>query len=230
MLCFAIFKHRMDKVENNLKVSISYTLKDLNGRIIEEIPEKHPFVYLHGFNNIILGLEEALNNRKIGDFFSVKVPFEKAYGAYNKEKVLEVSKIELIDIGEIWLGLELEMFQEEDITEFQIPEYPEQIYSPTENLSHKEAGVFIIKEIKKDTVVLDGNHPFAGMDLFFEVRVLDIQEPDFNELESGIPNELLIEDLQENDDNESLGFDLFDDFEDPEDDPNNPNQNGRRWF
>jgi hypothetical protein len=68
------------------------------------------------------------------------------------------------------------------------------------------------------------------MDLFFEVRVLDIQEPDFNELESGIPNELLIEDLQENDDNESLGFDLFDDFEDPEDDPNNPNQNGRRWF
>jgi FKBP-type peptidyl-prolyl cis-trans isomerase SlyD len=151
----------MDIVQDKLKVSISYTLKDNNGRIIEEVPEKHPFIYLHGFDNIIQGLEEALLNRHVDEKFTVKVPYEKGYGTYNKDLVLEVPKDELADIGELWLGLELEMFQEDDSQEFHIPEYPEQIYDAIEYPLEKETGIYTIKEIKKDTVVLDGNHPFC---------------------------------------------------------------------
>jgi FKBP-type peptidyl-prolyl cis-trans isomerase SlyD len=91
----------MDIVQDKLKVSISYTLKDNNGRIIEEVPEKHPFIYLHGFDNIIQGLEEALLNKPVGSTFSVSIPFEKAYGAYNKTLEIEVPKEELTDIGEL---------------------------------------------------------------------------------------------------------------------------------
>ena len=179
----------MDIVQDKLKVSISYTLKDNNGRIIEEVPEKHPFIYLHGFDNIIQGLEEALLNRHVDEKFTVKVPYEKGYGTYNKDLVLEVPKDELADIGELWLGLELEMYQEDDSQEFQIPEYPEQIYNAKEYPLEKETGIYSIKEIKKDTVVLDGNHPFAGMDLIFDVHVISVEEPSFSELENGIPDE-----------------------------------------
>lgn len=179
----------MDIVQNKLKVSISYTLKDNNGRIIEEVPEKHPFIYLHGFDNIIQGLEEALLNKHVGETFTVKIPYEKGYGTYKKDLVLEVPKEELADIGELWLGLELEMYQEDDSQEFQIPEYPEQIYNAKEYPLEKETGIYSIKEIKKETVVLDGNHPFAGMDLIFDVHVLSVEEPSFSELENGIPDE-----------------------------------------
>ena len=144
---------------------------------------------MHGFDNIIQGLEEALLNKPVGATFSVSIPFEKAYGAYNKTLVIEVPKEELADIGELWLGLELEMYQEDDSQEFQIPEYPEQIYNAKEYPLEKETGIYSIKEIKKETVVLDGNHPFAGMDLIFDVHVLSVEEPSFSELENGIPDE-----------------------------------------
>lgn len=204
----------MDIIQNKLKVSISYTLKDNNGRIIEEIPEKHPFVYLHGFDNIIQGLEEALSNKRIGEHFTVTVPFEKGYGAYNKSLVLEVPKEELTDIGELWLGLELEMFQEDDTQEFQIPEYPEQIYNAKEFPVEKETGIYTIKEIKKQSVVLDGNHPFAGMDLIFDVHVIDIQEPSFSELENGVPDN--------DDDLDEEGLD--------EEERDDKNDHRRHWF
>ncbi len=192
----------MDIVQDKLKVSISYTLKDNNGRIIEEVPEKHPFIYLHGFDNIIQGLEEALLNRHVDEKFTVKVPYEKGYGTYNKDLVLEVPKDELADIGELWLGLELEMFQEDDSQEFHIPEYPEQIYDAIEYPLEKETGIYTIKEIKKDTVVLDGNHPFAGMDLIFDVHVISVEEPSFSELENGIPDEEGLDEEEQDDKND----------------------------
>ena len=200
----------MDIMQNKLKISVSYTLKDNNGRIIEEVPENHPFVYLQGFDNIIQGLEDAIKGKQVGDSFSVTVPFEKGYGAYNKELVLEIPKKELTNIGELWLGLELEMFQEDDSQEFHIPEYPEQIYNPKEFPLEKETGVYTVKEIKKDTVVLDGNHPFAGMDLLFDIHVINIEEPSFSELENGVPDE----------DDE--------DFDEEEQDDKNDQK--RRWF
>ena len=51
----------METIQDKLKVSIAYTLKERTGRILEEVPASHPFTYIHGFNNIIPGLEDALN-------------------------------------------------------------------------------------------------------------------------------------------------------------------------
>ena len=50
-------------------------------------------------------------------------------------------------------------------------------------------GIYTVKEIYKDTVLVDGNHPFAGKDLIFEVEVVSIDAPSFTELESGFPDE-----------------------------------------
>jgi FKBP-type peptidyl-prolyl cis-trans isomerase SlyD len=184
-------------VEDNLKVSISYKVRDLNNKILEEIPEHHPFAYIHGCNTIIPGLEKALSGKRVGDYFNVSIPFAEGYGPYRNELIIEVPKSELKDVGELWIGMELELYREQELDDFKIPEYPEEIYE--ENSSH-ELEIYIIKEIHEDSVILDGNHPFAGKDLTFEVLVQNIEEASFTELESGMPDEFNEEDFGGSDD------------------------------
>ena len=179
----------MDFVEDRTKVSIAYVLLERTGRILEEIPASHPFVYIHGYNNIIPGLEAALAGRHVGEKFTVDIPFNLGYGAYRDDLLLKVPKNELEDIGELWLGMELEMFMDNDIREFQLPDTPDEFIEDL-NLDKDESdGIYTVKEIYRDSVLVDGNHPFAGKDLTFEVEVVDIEEPSFSELESGFPDQ-----------------------------------------
>ena len=203
----------METIKKNKKVSISYYLKDENGAIIEEVPENFPFVYMHGCDSVIEGLEEALDGHSVGDHIIAHVPYTKGYGAYRQELIIKVPKEELKNIGELWLGMELEMVRDTDSTEFSIPEDPREIYNKNDNFD--EPDIFVIREIQKNTVTLDGNHPFAGKDLTFEVDIIDIAEPSITELETGIPDE-----YEEDDDD----FDSDEDF--PEDEQNNF---GRHW-
>lgn len=206
----------MEIVSKNKKVSLAYTLKDMNGTIIEEVPDNFPFLYMHGCDSIIVGLEEALEGHKKGDHLVINVPYDKGYGAYRKDLIIEIKKDELKNIGEIWIGMELEMFRDDDnLTEFSIPEDPKDIYARDD--SQDDPDVYVIREIKEKTVTLDGNHPFAGKDLVFEVTIVDIQEPTITELETGFPDEDT--DDSEDDFNESSD-------DNPEDDHSNF---GRHW-
>ena len=179
----------MNVIEDKTKVSIAYVLLEKTGRILEEIPASHPFVYIHGYNNIIPGLEAALAGRKLGEKFTVDIPYNLGYGAYRDDLILKVPKTELDEIGELWLGMELEMFMDNDIREFQLPDTPDEFIEDL-NLDKDESdGIYTVKEIYRDSVLVDGNHPFAGKDLTFEVEVVDIEEPSFTELESGFPDQ-----------------------------------------
>lgn len=181
----------MNKVEKNQKVGISYSLKDTNGRVIEEVPPTHPIVYLHGYDNIVPGLEKALEGHAIGDRLTIPVRYEDGYGPYQQELVMEIPKEELRDIGEIWVGMEIEMFQDspEDDPDgsFRIPEDPADFYKdePTSD----DPSLFVVREIREKTVLLDGNHPLAGMDLVFDVSVVTIAEASVTEIEMGYPEE-----------------------------------------
>lgn len=177
----------MEVIEDRTKVSIAYVLKE-KGRILEEIPASYPFVYIHGYNNIIPGLESALAGRKLGEKFSVDIPANLGYGPYRDDLIMKVPKAELQDVGELWLGMELEMFMDNDIREFQLPDTADEFVEDLNLDSDESDGIFIVKEIYRDSVLVDGNHPFAGKDLTFEVEVVSIEEPSFTELESGFPD------------------------------------------
>ena len=179
----------MEVIEDKTKVSIAYVLLEKGGRILEEIPATHPFVYIHGYNNIIPGLETALAGRKLGERFSVDIPADLGYGPYRKDLILKVPKAELQDVGELWLGMELEMFMDNDIREFQLPETADEFVEDLNLDSDESDGIYTVKEIYRDSVLVDGNHPFAGKDLTFEVEVVAIEEPSFTELESGFPDQ-----------------------------------------
>lgn len=181
----------MEVIQDKTKVAIAYVLKEKSGRILEEIPASHPFVYIHGYNNIIPGLEDGLAGRALGEKFSLDIPADIGYGPYRADLVIDVPKEELRDVGELWLGMELEMFQEEDMREFQLPDTADEFVDGI-NLDRDDEdendGIYIIKEIYKDSVVVDGNHPFAGKDLIFEVEVVSIESPSITELETGYPD------------------------------------------
>lgn len=193
----------MEVIEDKTKVSIAYVLMERSGRILEEIQPTHPFVYIHGYNNIIPGLEAALAGRKLGEKFSIDIPCDLGYGAYRQDLIMKVPKEELQEVGELWIGMELEMFQDEDIREFQLPETPDEFIEDL-NLDRDEGdGIYTVKEIYRDYVLVDGNHPFAGKDLTFEVEVVAIEEPSFTELETGFPDQ----DDNYNDEYEDDGYD-----------------------
>ncbi|OWV02364.1 peptidylprolyl isomerase [Fibrobacter sp. UWR2] len=179
----------MEVIEDKTKVSIAYVLMEKSGRILEEIQPTHPFVYIHGYNNIIPGLEAALAGRKLGEKFSVDIPANLGYGVYRDDLIMKVPKSELQEVGELWIGMELEMFQDDDIREFQLPETPDEFIEDL-NLDKDESdGIYTVKEIYRDSVLVDGNHPFAGKDLTFEVEVVAIEEPSYTELETGFPDQ-----------------------------------------
>jgi FKBP-type peptidyl-prolyl cis-trans isomerase SlyD len=142
---------------------------------------------LHGCGNesIVPGLENALEGHKTGDVFSVELPAELAYGPYDKKLVIEVEKEDLAQfIDDFWVGGYIEPFDDEYQEEMSDAE---RFFQEIEGQSRPKG--YIIREIRKNTVILDGNHPCAGMDLIFNVRVVSIADASIMELENGYPKE-----------------------------------------
>ena len=93
---------------NKHKVAtLNYTLKDEDGNIIDESKDGS-FSYLHGANNIIPGLEKALEGKQAGDQINVVIEPKDAYGERNLEKIERVPKDMFPPDSEIKEGMQFE--------------------------------------------------------------------------------------------------------------------------
>ena len=143
------------KQENVVKdgsvVSLQYSLSEENGSLIESNKGKDPLKYTHGSKQIVPGLEKELTGMKVGDEKRVKVKPEDAYGLVNPKAFQEVPK-EQIPADGMKVGATL-----------------------AAKGPHGQEIPVRIHEIKKESVVLDLNHPMAGKTLLFDIKILDIQ-------------------------------------------------------
>jgi len=139
-------------VEKSKVVSFHYTLKNADGEELESSREKEPMSYLHGANNIIPGLERAMEGREAGDEFTVTVEPEDAYGIRNENNVQRVALKRLKGIGKISPG---------QILNLQTQQGPVQVR---------------VLKVGRFNVDVDGNHPLAGMQLTFDVEITGIRE------------------------------------------------------
>jgi FKBP-type peptidyl-prolyl cis-trans isomerase SlyD len=139
-------------VSSGVKVSIEYTLRLDDDRVVDTNVGSGPLTYVHGSREIVPGLERALEGMKIGDSKRVTLTPEEGYGVVNPEAFVEVKK-EQIPKDALRVDAELEG-RDASGRVFQIR----------------------VAEIKSETVVLDFNHPLAGRTLRFEVKILDIQK------------------------------------------------------
>ncbi|MBK7690161.1 MAG: peptidylprolyl isomerase [Bacteroidetes bacterium] len=138
------------KKGDTIKVHYKGTLTD--GSLFDSSEGKDPLEFTVGENMVIFGFDNGVMNMAIGEKKTLNIPSMEAYGAVNEDLIIEIPKAELPEeLGEITEGMQLNMVNQDG---YEIP-------------------VEVI-EIKEDAIVLDGNHPLAGMDLIFEVELVEI--------------------------------------------------------
>lgn len=138
-------------VKDGMLVSMDYTLKGTDGKLIDTNKGREPLKYVHGQKLMIPGLEKELAGMKVGGEKNVTVKPEDAYGPINKNAFQEVPKEKLPANG-LKVGAVL------------AAKSPEGQVVPMR-----------VHEIKDSTVVMDMNHPMAGKTLVFNVKIVDIQ-------------------------------------------------------
>jgi FKBP-type peptidyl-prolyl cis-trans isomerase SlyD len=156
----------VEKIEEGIVVSMSYKLT-VDGEEVGQAGADQPLEYLHGADNIVPGLEAALEGKQVGDRVQISVPPEQGYGAYDDEDIDEFDRDEIDDSDELQLGAEVEVEDDDGM-----------IYEGT------------VVEITDNTVVVDFNHPLAGKTLNFDVQIVALREADDEELDHGHPHSL----------------------------------------
>jgi len=151
------------QIAQHAVASLRYTLTDSQGDILDEATNEEPFVYLHGANNIIPGLENALIGKQKSDQLAVTIPPEDAYGLHDERLTQEVSK---------------EMFSGVDDSQLM----PGAQFHAQTNAGQE---VITVASVQEDTVTIDGNHPLAGETLHFDVTVLEVRAATEEEISHG---------------------------------------------
>lgn len=149
------------KIAKNAVVQFNYRLKDEAGKPVEASDPEEPMAYLHGYGNIIAGLEKALENREAGERFSVTVPPGEAYGARQADAVQRVAIKHLRGARRWRPGM---------VAEVQTDHGPRQVQ---------------IVKVGKFMADVDTNHPLAGKTLEFEIEVVAVREATEEELAHG---------------------------------------------
>ncbi len=149
------------KIAENTVVTMDYKLSEVDGGILEQSDPDENFAYLHGHGQLPEKLEAELEGKEAGAHIKLNMTPEDGFGERDENQIITVPRDNFPEDEELTEGLQVE--------------------AETQN-GHQ---IFSIIKIEDDTVTLDGNHPYAGMNLTFEVTVTEIREATESELEHG---------------------------------------------
>ena len=157
----------MSDILTENKVGIfNYTLTNDDGEELDS-SQGHPMPYLHGCGNIIPGLEEHMEGKKVGDHFEVSIPPEKGYGEYDEAANFSVHRSEL----------------DKDILE--------ELQPGSQFFINNEQGqpvpIFVVRK-EGAYVHFTHNHPLAGQTLHFSIDIVGIRDANEDELKHGHPH------------------------------------------
>lgn len=141
-------------------VSIEYTLTSDSGEVIDSSVGRDPLAYLHGANNIVPGLEKALEGKSEGEVVEVKVSPDEGYGTRDDRLVQNVPLRKLPN-GKAEVGMRLRA---------------ETDHGPR---------ILTVTDVKGDYATIDANHPLAGHTLNFKVKVVEVRDASEEELAHG---------------------------------------------
>jgi FKBP-type peptidyl-prolyl cis-trans isomerase SlyD len=149
-------------IARNTVVTIDYQVTDSDGNPVDQGAE--PIVYLHGgYGGIFDKIEEELQGKPVGSDLVVKLQPVDAFGEYDADLVnIEPRNLFPDDIE---VGMQFERGDEED--------------------DDNDGVLFTITDIADDKVVVDGNHPLAGMALVFTCKVTDVRPATPDEVSHG---------------------------------------------
>jgi len=143
-------------------VSLAYVLTNAEGEELDRAEKNDTFAYLHGYGQIVPGLENALVGLESGAKKKVSIPPTEGYGEVVPELKMKLQKSQFPAEEKIEEGMQF-LSQDQEGSEF----------------------VFSVLGVEGDDVYVDGNHPLAGETLNFDVEVLSIRDATEEELSHG---------------------------------------------
>lgn len=147
-------------VAENLFVSIDYILTLNSGEEIDRSEENDPLGFITGTGQIIPGLEDAMMGMKAGDTSTITVEPEDGYGPFDQELVHEIPRDEFPPEEKVEPGMTFE----------------------TEG-PHGPIMITVIGVKGDESVTVDLNHPLAGKQLIFNIKIVEIREPSQEEID-----------------------------------------------
>jgi FKBP-type peptidyl-prolyl cis-trans isomerase SlyD len=150
-----------DTVQNGLVVSMEYTLA-VDGDVLDSSKDTGPLQFLAGYDNIVVGLEREMLGMKIGESKEVVVAPEDGYGEFDEEAFVDVPRAEFPNDLVLEEGLEMVI---------------------TDDDGNQQMAY--VENFDDQMVSLNFNHPLAGAELCFTVKVVGLREPTAEELDHG---------------------------------------------
>ncbi len=149
------------KINNDKVVILHYAVSDSENTLIDSSYDDKPLAVIHGTGYLIPGLEQALTGHQAGDQLEVEVLAEQAYGQRIEDYVQTVPKAMFEEINDLAVGTQLRATTDDG-----------------------EQTVIVI-DVQDDEITVDGNHPLAGIDLKFDVEILEVRQASEEELDHG---------------------------------------------
>lgn len=151
----------MTVVAKDTVVKFNYTLTNKDGEVLDQ-SRGEPLAYLHGYHNIITGLEAYMVGKSAGDKFVATIAPQDAYGEYISEAVQEVPRANFQGVDKIEVGMQFQSQSDDG-----------------------HVMLVTVKDLTDDVVVVDGNHPLAGVTLTFDVEIVEVRAATAEELAHG---------------------------------------------
>jgi FKBP-type peptidyl-prolyl cis-trans isomerase SlyD len=149
----------------NKVVTFHFRLSDSDGKLLETSSDTEPTLYLHGHQNILPALEQAMEGKAVGDKMNITLTPEQAYGVYREGAVQRVPIKHLANHlalkNKIKLGMHVQV-----------------------NTANGPWDAVVLK-VGKFNVDIDTNHPLAGQTLGFDIEILDVREATQDEIAHG---------------------------------------------
>lgn len=149
------------QIARNRVVTLDYKMFGEENQVLESSQDDGPLVYMHGIGELPEGLEEELDGKQAGDEVQVTLPPEDAYGDYDASLVQPVPREQFEELDDIQVGMRFEAETEEG---------PRVVH---------------VIGMEDGNVIVDGNEPYAGRTVRFEVKVLGVRQASDDEIEHG---------------------------------------------
>ncbi len=147
------------KIEDGCLIELEYELRNSKGEVIETSSAGSLMSYLHGNEEIPPKLEKQLAGRDVGEKVVVTLAPVDAYGEFNPDGIVAVPRSEFPEDAEIvpgdWVSIEV---------------------SGEEGEEPKGEMEMRVVEIAPEAITLDANHPLAGEEITFDLKVASVRK------------------------------------------------------
>lgn len=143
-------------------ISFGYVLTNSEGAVLDQSEPGAPMTFLQGLSQIVPGLEQELVKMAVGERKKVHVEPALGYGMTDPGLVFSVPRTQFPKDTSIELGMQFETKSPEGVSL-----------------------VFVVSQVGLENIQMDGNHPLAGQDLYFDVEVVEIRDATSEEIAHG---------------------------------------------